>query len=147
MVQLNDTSAWSASVNSQVSVVLQRTMGNSDWRLDDLCGSHLRSQSEFYVSGDWPDWLNKQLCDRLWRLSDTVTISSFQTVLTRTITLYKLQYSWGRKTIYFVWYSQPTIYVTCYYYFFLEISRLTKFKLSTMIPWKELQSMEWCERF
>ena len=29
-----------------VSVVLNSTVADSDWRFDNLCGSHLQSQSE-----------------------------------------------------------------------------------------------------
>ena len=33
----------------RVNVVLNRTVVvDSDWRFDNLCGSHLRSQSELY---------------------------------------------------------------------------------------------------
>ena len=33
----------------RVSIVLNRTVVvNSDWRFDNLCGSHLQSQSELY---------------------------------------------------------------------------------------------------
>ena len=32
----------------QVSIVLDRTVVDSDWRFDNLCGNHLQSQSELY---------------------------------------------------------------------------------------------------
>ena len=32
----------------RVSVVLNRTVVDSDWRFDNLCGSHLKSQSQLY---------------------------------------------------------------------------------------------------
>ena len=49
----------------RVNVVLNRTVVvDSDWRFNNLCSSHLQSQSEFSVprqlmvlnSGYWPDW-------------------------------------------------------------------------------------------
>ena len=47
----------------QVSVVLKRTVGDSDGCFDNLSGSHRQSQSDYvsslnviYVAGDWPDW-------------------------------------------------------------------------------------------
>ena len=53
-----------SSVIVRVSVVLKRTVGDSDWRFDNLCGSHLQSQSNIvssvdgiYVSGYWQTWL------------------------------------------------------------------------------------------
>ena len=53
----------------RVSVVLKRTAGDSDWRFDNLSGSHLQSQSNvvssvdgIYVSGCWPDWSIKLSC-------------------------------------------------------------------------------------
>ena len=49
----------------RVSVVLKRTVDDSDLRLDNLSGSHLQSQSNnvssvdgIYVSGYWPDFSN-----------------------------------------------------------------------------------------
>ena len=44
--------------------------GYSDWRFDNLCGSHLQSQSELYhvswwsvlYSGYWSDWLITSRC-------------------------------------------------------------------------------------
>ena len=41
-----------------VNVVLSRTVAvDSEWRFDNLCGSHLQSQSELlWVLGYWPDW-------------------------------------------------------------------------------------------
>ena len=38
----------------RVHVVLNRTVIDSDWRFDNLCGSHLQSQSELYQVS----WLN-----------------------------------------------------------------------------------------
>ena len=39
----------SLSLIVQVNVVLNRTVVvDSDWRFDNLCGSHLQSQSELY---------------------------------------------------------------------------------------------------
>ena len=32
----------------RASVVLNRTVVDSDWRFDNLCGSHLKSQSQLY---------------------------------------------------------------------------------------------------
>ena len=32
----------------RVNVVLNRTVVDSSWRFDNLCGSHRQSQSEFY---------------------------------------------------------------------------------------------------
>ena len=50
----------------RVSVVLKRTVDDSDLRLDNLSGSHLQSQSNnvssvdgIYVSGYWPDFSKK----------------------------------------------------------------------------------------
>ena len=39
----------------RVNVVLNRTVffGDSDWRFDNLCDSHLQSQSEFYHVISW----------------------------------------------------------------------------------------------
>ena len=38
----------------QVNVVLNRTvLVDSDWRFDNLCGSHLQSQSELYYVSWW----------------------------------------------------------------------------------------------
>ena len=52
-----------SSVIVQVSLVLKRTVGDSDGCFDNLSGSHRQSQSDFvsslnviYVAGDWPDW-------------------------------------------------------------------------------------------
>ena len=52
-----------------VSVVLKRTVGDSDCRFDKLSGNHLRSQSDntssvdgIYVSDDRPDWSVKLSC-------------------------------------------------------------------------------------
>ena len=36
----------------RVSVVLKRTVGDSDWRFDNLSGSHLQSQSDIVSSVD-----------------------------------------------------------------------------------------------
>ena len=54
-------------------VVLKRTVGDSDWRFDNLSGSHLQSQNDIvssvdgiYVSGDWPDWSIKLSCYWPW---------------------------------------------------------------------------------
>ena len=56
-------------IHWQVSVVLKRTVGDSDWHFDNLNGSHLQSQSDIvssvdgiYVSGYWPDWSIKLSC-------------------------------------------------------------------------------------
>ena len=35
-------------VRVSVQVVLKRTVVDNDWRFNNLCGSHLQSQSEFY---------------------------------------------------------------------------------------------------
>ena len=52
-----------SSVTVGVSVVLKRTVGDSDWRFYNLSNSHLQSQSNIassaggiYVSGYWPDF-------------------------------------------------------------------------------------------
>ena len=37
----------------RVNVVLNRTVVDSDWRFDNLCGSHLQSQSELYHVSWW----------------------------------------------------------------------------------------------
>ena len=37
----------------QLSVVLNRTVAVSDWQLDNLCDSHLQSQSELYHVSWW----------------------------------------------------------------------------------------------
>ena len=39
-----------SSVIVRVSVVLKRTVGDSDWRFDNLSGSHLQSQSNIVSS-------------------------------------------------------------------------------------------------
>ena len=36
-----------------MSVVLNRTVAGSDWHFDNLCGSHLQSQSELYHISWW----------------------------------------------------------------------------------------------
>ena len=47
-----------------VNVVLNKTIVNdSDWRFDNLCGSYLQSQSEFYVCMLWVDGI------KLWLLT------------------------------------------------------------------------------
>ena len=33
-----------------VNVVMNRTVVDSDWHFNNMCGSHLQSQSEFYQS-------------------------------------------------------------------------------------------------
>ena len=44
----------SLSLIVQVNVVLNRTVVvDSDWRFDNLCGSHLQSQSELYQVSWW----------------------------------------------------------------------------------------------
>ena len=47
----------------RVNIVLNRTVVvDSDWRFDNMCGSHLQSQSELYcllvidLIGYWSDW-------------------------------------------------------------------------------------------
>ena len=52
-----------------VSVVRKRTAGDSDWRFDNLSGSHLKSHCDIvpsldgiYAAGHWPDWSIKLLC-------------------------------------------------------------------------------------
>ena len=52
-----------SNVIVRVSVVLTKTVGDSDERFNNLSGSHLQSQSDFvwsvdgnYVPGDGPDW-------------------------------------------------------------------------------------------
>ena len=57
------------SVIVRVSVVLKRTVGDSDWRFDNLSGRHLQSHCDIvssvdgiYVSGYWPDWSIKLSC-------------------------------------------------------------------------------------
>ena len=59
----------SCSVIVRVSVVLKRTVGDSDWRFDNLSGRHLQSHCDnvpsvdgIYVSGYWPDWSIKLSC-------------------------------------------------------------------------------------
>ena len=37
----------------RVNVVLNRTVVDSDWRFDNLCGSHLQGQSELYHVSWW----------------------------------------------------------------------------------------------
>ena len=37
----------------RVNVVLNRTVVDSDWRFDNMCGSHLESQSELYHVSWW----------------------------------------------------------------------------------------------
>ena len=37
----------------RVNIVLNRTVVDSDWRFDNLCGSHLQSQSELYHVSWW----------------------------------------------------------------------------------------------
>ena len=43
---------WS-SINARVNVVLNRTVVNSFWRFNNLCGSHLQSQLELYRVTWW----------------------------------------------------------------------------------------------
>ena len=46
---LSDRSSFRLSLIVRVNVVLNRTnVVDSDGRFDDLCGSHLQSQSELY---------------------------------------------------------------------------------------------------
>ena len=59
----------SCSVIVRVSVVLKRTVGDSDWRFDNLSSRHLQSHCDnvpsvdgIYVSGYWPDWSIKLSC-------------------------------------------------------------------------------------
>ena len=59
----------SCSVIVRVSVVLKRTVGDSDWRFNNLSGRHLQSHCDnvlsvdgIYVSGYWPDWSIKLSC-------------------------------------------------------------------------------------
>ena len=48
----------------RVNLVLNRTIFiDSDWRFDNLCGSYLQSQSEFYVCMLWVDGI------KLWLLT------------------------------------------------------------------------------
>ena len=58
-----------SSVIVRVSAVLKRTVGDNDWRFDNLSGSHLQSQSNnvssvdgIYVSGYWIDLSIKLSC-------------------------------------------------------------------------------------
>ena len=59
----------------QVNVVLNRTVFvDSDWRFDNLCGSHLQSQSELYHVSWWYytlviDLIGQLCCDVIGRLS------------------------------------------------------------------------------
>ena len=39
---------WTQESFHRVHLVLNRTLVDSDWRFDNLCGSHLQIQSEFY---------------------------------------------------------------------------------------------------
>ena len=66
------------SVIVRVSVVLKRTVGDSDWCFDNLSGRHLQSHCDIvlsvdgiYVSGYWPDWSIKLSCYWLW---DSLTV-------------------------------------------------------------------------
>ena len=57
-----------------VNVVLNRTVVDSDWRFDNLCGSHLQSQSELYHVSWWYYTLvigliGQLRCDVIGRLS------------------------------------------------------------------------------
>ena len=51
----------------RVNVVLNRTVVDSDWRFDNLCGSHLQSQSELYHVSWWYYTLVKDLIGQLRR--------------------------------------------------------------------------------
>ena len=59
----------------RVNVVLNRTVVvDSDWRFDNLCGSHLQSQSELYHVSWWVytpviDLIGQLRCDVIGRLS------------------------------------------------------------------------------
>ena len=53
-----------------MSVVLERTVGEGDWRFDNLSGSHLQCQSDtvssmdgICVSGYCPGWSIKRVLD------------------------------------------------------------------------------------
>ena len=48
----------------RVNVALNRTVVSSDWRFDNLCGSHLQNQSELY---DAFSWTCLQLNSGYWR--------------------------------------------------------------------------------
>ena len=64
-----------SSLIVRVNVVLNRTLVvDSDWRFDNLCGSHLQSQSELYHVSWW-----------YYTLSTTIVL--FRTTFTRTIKL------------------------------------------------------------
>ena len=59
----------------QVNIVLNRTVVvDSDWRFDNMCGSHLQSQSELYHVSWWYytlviDLIGQLRCDVIGRLS------------------------------------------------------------------------------
>ena len=58
-----------------MNVVLNRTVVvDSDWRFDNLCGSHLQSQGELYHVSCWYhtlviDLIGQLRCDVIGRLS------------------------------------------------------------------------------
>ena len=87
-----------SSVIVRVSVLLKRTVGDSDWRFDNLSGSHLQSQSNIVSSVDTMTiqyytillWLWRWLPLRLSKLQSLSPRVLFRTTLTRTITIDKL---------------------------------------------------------
>ena len=86
-INLNYKSRLSLIV--RVNVVLNRTVVvDSDWRFDNLCGSHLQSQSELYHLINYCEvsWLWRWLPHRLSkRQSLSTTTVLFRTTFTRTI--------------------------------------------------------------
>ena len=81
----------SCSVIVQVSVVLKRTVGDSDWRFDNLSGRHLQSQ-----------WLWRWRPLRLSKRQSLSPTVLFRTTLTRTITLHELLILLGSNHLLFL---------------------------------------------
>ena len=72
----------------RVNVVLNRTaVVDSDWHFDNLCGSHLQSQSELYHLSWWYCTLVIEMHRLSKRQSLSTTTVLFRTTFTRTIKL------------------------------------------------------------
>ena len=78
----------------QVNVVLNRTIVvDSDWRLDNLCGSHLQSHSEFYHIS----WRYTLVIDLISQLSCNTI---FDTIIARLVKLPSTSWPTGHYSCY-----------------------------------------------
>ena len=80
----------SCSVIVRVSVVLKRTVGDSDWRFDNLSGRHLQIHCDNVIT--LSQWLWRWRPLRLSKRQSLSPTVLFRTTLTRTITLHELQW-------------------------------------------------------